>query len=235
MKRIIPAFLAAITILVACTPDASPVQSTTNDARLRLVNLNFDQAPVTLSLNDRKIVQSLDSFSSSGFVSAPSGTRLLTVSFSNTNAVFFSSNVTLNKNGQHSLFISLRNNIVLQYWFPGEAMTADGSTHIRFLHLSQTADTVDFKLRNASDSTVFSAVAYKNFREFQQLPAGDYHATVLRRPENQLETYSSTLSLQSDHYYTLFITDKEQLAGHFPLQLFWVDDSADDQPLQELD
>jgi len=234
LKRNISVILAAMIILVACNPDATPVQSTANDALLRLVNLNFEPTPVTLALNDQKIVQNLDSFSSSGYVAAPSGTRQLMVSFSNNNAVFYSSNVTLNKNGRHSLFISLRNNIVLQYWFPGDVETAGGSAQVRFLHLSQTADTVDFKLRNDSDSTMFMAVAYKNFRDFQPLPAGDYHATVLRRSENIQEIYIATIVLQTDHYYTLFVTDKETLAGHFPVQLFLIDDSADDQPLQEL-
>lgn len=173
-------------------------------AQIQVTHASPDAPGVDL-LVDNAVVNSapLTFPNSTDYLTLDAGTRNIKVNVSGTATTVIEANLTLLANQNYSVFavnsVSMIEPLVVQ-----DDLTppAAGKAHVRFLHLSPDAPTVDITLTDGT--TVFDDVSFKQITDFLPLDAGTYNLQVRTSDGSTVVLDLSGISLTDGKIYTVF-------------------------------
>lgn len=208
LKLVFP-FLALLGILfTSCKKDEDPQP---DQAKILVTHASPDAPGVDLLVDNTKVNSSALTFpNSTAYLTVNSGVRNIKVNVANTTTSVINADVSFAKDKNYSIFaIDSVANISAIVVEDDLSAPASGKAHVRFIHLSPDAPTVDIAVRNGG--TVFSNIAFKQGTAFTPLDAGTYQLDVKVAGTPTVALQLPDITLESGKIYTVFA--KGFLAG----------------------
>ena len=138
-----------------------------------------------------------------GYLVVPAGTRNVKVNASGTTTTVIDANLNLRPNANYSVFaVNFLSSIEPLVLEDDLTPPASGKAHVRFLHASPDAPTVDITLTDGT--VVFDDYAFKQASPFTPLDAGTYDLQVRTADGSQVVLDLPGIALESGKIYTVF-------------------------------
>ncbi|MEW6411308.1 MAG: DUF4397 domain-containing protein [Candidatus Zixiibacteriota bacterium] len=201
--------LLAVPILtVSCSDDddSNPVLSTpAPTANVIIVHASPDAPGVDIVVdNGAPAVEDLEFLQNTGYVALNSGTRNVKVNVANSTTTVINADLNLSPNVNYSVFaVNSVANIEPLVLVDDLSAPAAGKAHVRFVHLSPDAPSVDVALAGGG-AVVFGNVAFKEFLGFTPLDAGTYNLEVRVAGTATVALPLPGITLQAGKIYTVF-------------------------------
>ncbi len=139
-----------------------------------------------------------------GYLQAESGTRNIKVNVAGTTTTVINANLALTADKHYSVFaIDSVSNISAIAIEDDLSTPAAGKAHVRFIHLSPNAPSVDVAVAS-SGAVVFGDVAFKEGTAFTPLDAGTYNLDVRVAGTSTVALVLPAITLQAGKIYTVF-------------------------------
>ncbi|MGG9971848.1 DUF4397 domain-containing protein [Ferruginibacter sp. SUN002] len=191
--------VAASLLFVSCEKD-SPAQS-----NVLVVHASPNAPGVDLLVDNSKKNSSALAFpNNTGYLKVASGTRNIKVNVSGTATTVIEADLSLTKDASYTVFavdsVSKISAVVLT---DNLTAPAAGKAHVRFVHLSPNAPSVDVAVAS-SGAVVFGNKAFKESTDFTPLDAGTYNLDVRVAGTSTVALVLPAITLESGKIYTIF-------------------------------
>lgn len=173
-------------------------------ARVMVTHASPDAPGVDL-LVDGMVVNSapLTFPNSTDYLTVNAGTRNVKVNVSGSATTVINADLTLLANQSYSVFAANAVSMIEPLVFQDDlTMPAAGKAHVRFLHLSPDAPTVDITLSDGT--TIFDDISFKQITDFLPLDAGTYNLQVRTADGVTVVLDLGGISLTDGKIYTVF-------------------------------
>lgn len=200
MKKFIVSLSVVSLLFTACKKeDDAPAQ-----ARVMVTHASPNAPGVDLLIDDNKVNTAALTFpNSTGYLNVTAGTRNVKVNAAGTTTSVINANVNFEANKNYSVFacntLTAIEAVVLE---DNLATPAAGKAHIRVVHLSPDAPTVNVGVAG-STANVFTNLSFKQSTAFTPVDAGNYTFEV-RVASNNAVAISIPATLAAGKIYTIF-------------------------------
>jgi hypothetical protein len=200
MKKFIVSLSVVSLLFTACKKeDDAPAQ-----ARVMVTHASPNAPGVDLLIDDNKVNTAALTFpNSTGYLNVTAGTRNVKVNAAGTTTSVINANVNFEANKNYSVFacntLTAIEAVVLE---DNLATPAAGKAHIRVVHLSPDAPTVNVGVAG-STANVFTNLSFKQSTAFTPVDAGSYTFEV-RVASNNAVAISIPATLAAGKIYTIF-------------------------------
>lgn len=196
-------FVAAVVLLSSCEKD-DPVNDQFH-ANVLVTHASPDAPGVDLLVdNTKQNSTALNHPDNTGYLKVEAGTRNIKINVTGTSTTVIEADLTLTKDLNYSVFavdsVSKISAIVLT-----DDLTAPaaGKAHVRFVHLSPNAPSVDVAVAS-SGAVVFGNKAFKEYTAFTPLDAGTYNLDVRVAGTSTVALVLPAITLEAGKIYTVF-------------------------------
>ena len=172
--------------------------------QIKVVHASPDAPAVDLYLDGIKVNQAGLPFpQNTGYLDIAAGTRNIMVNASGTDLTVIDADVTFRANSNYSIFaVDYLGNISPIVLMDDLTMPASGTAHVRFMHYSPDAPSVDITLPDGT--IVFGDYEFKEASDFTPLPSGNYDLQVRLAGTDTIVLELNGLNLESQKIYTVF-------------------------------
>lgn len=193
----------SITVFTACSDDDEVVAPTPSTAKVLVTHASPDAPGVDILVDNTVAAANLTFPNSVGYATLNSGTRNVKVNVTGTSTTALEANLNLAANKNYSVFavntVSAIEAIVLE---DDLTTPASGKSHVRFLHLSPDAPSVDITLTDGT--IVFGDYTFKEASAFTPLDAGTYNLQVRLAGTSTVVLELPNIALTAGKIYTVF-------------------------------
>lgn len=208
MIRNINNIVLLLTILsigfIGCSDDESnPSEPAVQTANVKVVHASPDAPGVDLLVDDNLAGVNLTFPNNTGYLSVDEGTRNVKVNIHGTFTIVIEADLTLEADRNYSVFaVDNVQNISPLVIVDDLTPPVSGNAHVRFIHLSPNAPSVDITL---SDGTVvFGDYEFKEYSKFTPLPYGSYDLQVRLAGTETVVLDLPGISVSDGNIYTVF-------------------------------
>lgn len=191
--------------LASCSDDENTTAPTpTEKANVLVVHASPDAPGVDLLVDNTVAGTNLTFPNNTGYLSVNAGTRNVKVNVTGTSTTVIQANLNIAANKNYSVFAVNQVSAIEPLVFEDDfTAPASGKAHVRFIHLSPNAPTVNITLTDGT--IVFGNVAFKGSVNFTPLNAGTYNLQVRDAATNQTVVLElPNITLQAGKIYTVF-------------------------------
>jgi hypothetical protein len=173
-------------------------------AGVTVIHASPDAPGVDLLLDGAVVNSSPLTFpNNTGYLPVNAGTRNVKVNAAGSDLTVIDANLGLAANQSYSVFaVNYLSSIEPLVLVDNLATPAPGTAHVRFIHLSPDAPTVDITL--ADGATVFDDVSFKENTGFTPLAAGSYDLEVRDETGTVTVLALGEIMLETGKIYTVF-------------------------------
>jgi hypothetical protein len=190
--------------LMACSDDENPAAPTpTPQASVNVVHASPDAPGVDLLVDGTKAGTNLTFPNNTGYLKVTAGTRNVKVNVTGTSDTRIEGDIPVDANKYYSVFaVNTVANIEPLILVDDLTAPAAGKAHVRFIHLSPNAPSVDITL---SDGTVvFGNYMFKDASAFTPLDAGTYPLQVREAGTTNVVLDLGDVTVANGKIYTVF-------------------------------
>ncbi|WP_439881298.1 DUF4397 domain-containing protein [Pontibacter sp. MBLB2868] len=203
-KLLLLAIMPAL-FFTSCDDDDDDLDLLENTAQVMVIHASPDAPAVDLYVDNQKVNPSALNYpNNTGYLELEAGTRNIKVTpaGADVSSAVINADVDLDEDVAYSVFaadvVSSIEPVVL---VDNLAEPATGKAHVRFVHLSPDAPTVDIAVQNGP--VLFSDIEFKEGTAFMPVDAGTYNLEV--RPAGSTSVVlSPTVNLVEGGIYTIF-------------------------------
>ena len=201
LRLILPIVLLAAFTFSSCDKDEDPQP---DQARVLVTHASPNAPGVDLLIDNSKVNSSPLSFpNNTGYLTINSGIRNIKINVSGTSTSVINADVDFTKDKNYSVFaidsVSKISAIVVE---DDLTTPASGKAHVRFIHLSPNAPSVDVAVRNGA--AVFPNIAFTKGTVFAPLDAGTYQLDVRVAGTQTVALALPDITLTAGKIYTVF-------------------------------
>lgn len=203
------ALLAASALMLgACSDDdnnGNPLFSDPEPSRVQIVHASPDAPAVDIVLNNggTPAVEDLSFPNSTGYVELSPGMYNVKVNAANTTTTVINADLNLDEDVNYTVFaIDSLSSIEPLVLVDDLTSPAAGMAHVRFVHLSPDAPSVDIAVTGGS--VVFPNVDFRGYTAFTPLPAGTYNLEVRVAGTSTVALPLPGITLEAGNIYTVF-------------------------------
>ncbi len=210
MSRLTMLPVAAIAVVAAfaatgCSDDSNPVipAAAVSEARVMAVHASPDAPAVDLLVDGAVAGTGLSFPNNTAYLGVPSGTRNVKVNVSGTTTTVINADLPLTPGADYSVFatgdVGSISPLVVQ-----DDLTAPaaGKAHVRFVHLSPDAPSVDVAV--TSGPVLFADKAFRQYSAFTPVDAGSYDLEVRPAGSTTVVLALPGVTLEAGKIYTVF-------------------------------
>lgn len=201
----IATLLSIISIgLIGCSDDDSnPSQPAVQSANVKVVHASPDAPGVDLLVDDNVAGVNLTFPNNTGYLPVDEGTRNVKVNVHGTSTTVIDADLTLEADLNYSVFaVDNVQNIAPLVIVDDLTPPASGNSHVRFIHLSPNAPSVDITLTDGT--VVFGDYEFKEYSNFTPLPSGSYDLQVRLAGTDTVVLELPGISVADGNIYTVF-------------------------------
>ena len=182
MKKSIKKLAVLFTILsigiIGCSDDDNnPSEPVVQTANVKVVHASPNAPGVDLLVDNNIAGVNLTFPNNTGYLPVNEGTRNVKVNVHGTSTTVIEANLELDANLNYSVFaVDNVENISPLVIVDDLTPPASGNAHVRFIHLSPNAPSVDITLTDGT--VVFGDYEFKEYSNFYPLPSGSYDLQV---------------------------------------------------------
>lgn len=191
--------------LASCSDDENTTAPTPAEkANVLVVHASPDAPGVDLLVDNTVVGTNLTFPNNTGYLSVDAGTRNVKVNVTGTTTTVIQADLNLTANKNYSVFAVNQVSAIEPLVLEDDLTTpASGKAHVRFIHLSPNAPSVNITLTDGT--IVFGDVAFKGSVNFTPLDAGTYNLQVRDAATNQTVVLElPNITLQAGKIYTVF-------------------------------
>lgn len=188
----------------ACSKDESPITPMPAEtSAVKVIHASPDAPGVDLLVDNKVAGTNLTFPNNTGYLKVNSGTRNVKVNVTGSSTTIIEANLPLMANKNYSVFavnsVSNIEAIVLE-----DDLTApeSGKAHVRFIHLSPDAPSVDITLTDGT--VVFGNFQFKEASAFTPLNAGTYDLQARVAGTSTIALNLPGIQLEAGKIYTVF-------------------------------
>jgi len=220
MKKLILALTLSLLALsfIGCDDEETPVSPAPlpSNSLVKVVHASPDAPGVDLLVDNAVAGTNLIFPNNTGYLTVPSGTRNVKVNVTGTMTTVIEANINFMQNRNYSVFaVNSVANIEAILIEDDLTTPASGKAHVRFIHLSPDAPSVDITLTDGT--IVFGNKSFKEFTAFTPLDAGSYDLEVRVAGTTTVALDLPVINLEAGKIYTVFA--KGFLSGNGQQQL----------------
>lgn len=196
--------LFALFGFTACSEDESPVMPVPTETSLvKVVHASPDAPGVDLLVDNKVAGTNLTFPNSTGYLKVNSGTRNVKVNVTGSSTTVIEANLPLAANKNYSVFaVNSVSNIEAIVLEDDLTVPASGKAHVRFIHLSPDAPSVDITL--VDGTVVFGIFQFKEASAFTPLNAGTYDLQARVAGTSTVALNLPGIQLEAGKIYTVF-------------------------------
>ena len=197
--------LASVIFAAGCSEDDDPVSSNNQveKTRVKVVHASPDAPGVDLLVDNKIVGTNLTYPQNTDYLELEAGMHNIKVNVTGTSTTVINADVNLDANKNYSVFaVDAVSNLSTLILSDELNQPAEGKAHIRFIHLSPDAPSVDITL--ADGSTVFSNKSFKDYTDFTPLDAGTYDLQVRVAGTQTVALNLPGIVLEEGKIYTVF-------------------------------
>lgn len=201
---IISVSLFALFGFTACSEDESPVMPVPTETSLvKVVHASPDAPGVDLLVDNKVAGTNLTFPNNTGYLKVNSGTRNVKVNVTGSSTTVIEANLPLMANKNYSVFaVNSVSNIEAIVLEDDLTAPASGKAHVRFIHLSPDAPSVDITLTDGT--VVFGDFQFKEASAFSPLNAGTYDLQARVAGTSTVALNLPGIQLEAGKIYTVF-------------------------------
>lgn len=198
--------LAVFSILgvVGCSDDDNgTTPAPMSKSMVKVVHASPDAPGVDLLVDNNVAGTNLTFPMNTGYLEVDAGTRNVKVNVTGTDQTVIEANLDLAKDKAYSVFaINTVANLTPLVLEDNLSTPADGQAHVRFIHLSPNAPSVDITLTDGT--VVFGDVEFSEVIDFTPLGAGTYDLQVRVHGTETVVLELNGIELMNQKIYTVF-------------------------------
>ncbi len=204
-RKIFPVLaLFSLVAFVGCSDDDNgTTPAPMSKAMVKVVHASPDAPGVDLLVDDAVAGTNLLFPRNTGYLEVDAGTRNVKVNVTGTSTTVIEANLDLMKDKAYSVFaINTVANLTPLVLEDNLSMPADGTAHVRFIHLSPNAPSVDITLTDGT--VVFGDVEFSEHIDFTPLPVSSYDLQVRVHGTDTVVLELPGIALMNQKIYTVF-------------------------------
>ena len=203
MKKLI-SMIAFSAIVILSVSSCKKSDDEKGKAKVKVIHASPDAPGVDVLVDNNKVNSSALSYpSNTGYLQVEEGTRNLKVNAAGTSTTVINADVPFTKDKNYSVFavdsLSKISAVVLE---DNLAAPASGKAHVRFVHLSPNAPSVDVAL--VGGVVLFGAYEFKDASAFTPLAQGTYNLEVRVAGTSTVALTLPATTLTAGKIYTIF-------------------------------
>lgn len=196
--------LFALVAFVGCSDDDNgTTPEPMSKAMVKVVHASPDAPGVDLLVDDAVAATNLTFPQNTGYLEVDAGMRDVKVNVTGTNTTVIEADLDLMQDKSYSVFaintVSALTPLVLE---DNLTTPMDGQAHVRFIHLSPNAPSVDITLTDGT--VVFGDVEFSEYVDFTPLAAGSYDLQVRVHGTDTVVLELPGIELMNQKIYTVF-------------------------------
>lgn len=197
------AIFAALAIAGCSDDDNGTTPQPTSKAMVKVVHASPDAPGVDLLVDNAVAGTNLTYPKGTGYLEVEAGTRNIKVNVTGTSTTVIEANLDLVKDKAYSVFaINTVANLSPLVLEDNLATPANGKAHVRFIHLSPNAPSVDITLTDGT--VVFGNVEFSEYVDFTPLDAATYNLQVRVHNTDTVVLELPGIQLMNQKIYTIF-------------------------------
>jgi len=202
-KKLLTVFLAVVFLIFGCSDDENPITPESEKANIMAIHASPDAPGVDLLVDNSIAGNGLTFPNNTPYLSVEKGTRNIKVNVAGTSTTVIDKNLNLEANKNYSVFavdaVSNLSPLVLE---DDLSTPANGKSHVRFIHLSPDAPSVDITTQEGI--VVFGGISFKDFTPFTPINSGTYNLQVRLAGTETVVLELNNIVAESGKIYTVF-------------------------------
>ena len=205
IKNLAAFLLMSSLLIVGCSDDDddNPASPSLQKSNVKVVHASPDAPGVDLLVDDNIAGSNLTFPNNTGYLSVDEGTRNVKVNVTGTATTVIEADLTLDADVNYSVFaVDAVANLAPLVVVDDLTPPASGNAHVRFIHLSPDAPSVD--ITTTDGTVVFGNYEFKEFSNFTPLPAGSYDLQVRLAGTTTIVLELPGIAVSDGNIYTVF-------------------------------
>jgi len=205
IKKLAALLFVSSLLIVGCSDDDdnNPATPALEKANVKVVHASPDAPGVDLLVDDNVAGSNLTFPNNTGYLPVDAGTRNIKVNVSGTSTTVIEADLPITPSLNYSVFaVDAVANLTPLVIVDDLTAPASGNSHVRFIHLSPDAPSVD--ITTTDGTVVFGNYEFKAYSEFTPLPAGSYDLQVRLAGTDTVVLSLPGISLMDGSIYTVF-------------------------------
>lgn len=196
--------LFAMVAFVGCSDDDNgTTPEPMSKAMVKVVHASPDAPGVDLLVDDAVAGTNLMFPKNTGYLEVDAGTRNVKVNVTGTSTTVIEADLDLMEDKSYSVFaINTVSDLAPLVLEDNLTLPADGNAHVRFIHLSPDAPSVDITLTDGT--AIFGDVEFSEHIDFTPLPADTYDLQVRVHGTDTVVLELPGIALMNQKIYTVF-------------------------------
>ncbi|MBN1480921.1 DUF4397 domain-containing protein [candidate division KSB1 bacterium] len=197
------AIFSLLAVMGCSDDDNGTTPEPTSKAMVKVVHASPDAPGVDLLVDNAVAGTNLTFPKNTGYLEVDAGTRNIKVNVTGTDQTVIEANLELMKDKAYSVFaINTVANLSPLVLEDNLATPASGKAHVRFIHLSPNAPSVDITLTDGT--VVFGNVEFSKYVDFTPLDAATYNLQVRVHGTDTVVLDLPGIQLMNQKIYTVF-------------------------------
>lgn len=202
-KKLLLVILAFVFFTFGCSDDENPTTPEPEKANVMVIHASPDAPGVDLLVDNSIAGNGLTFPNNTPYLSVEKGNRNIKVNVAGTSTTVIEESLNLDANKNYSIFaVGAVANLTPLVLEDDLTTPANGKSHVRFLHLSPDAPSVDITTQEGI--VIFGNISFKEFTPFTPINSGTYNLQVRLAGTETVVLDLNNIQAESGKIYTVF-------------------------------